>query len=73
MELFAVVKMTEDADWQFVGDYFDDVDDAREAATELAQYSPSTTYEVISVTSVATFVADVELVEVEVTEAEDAE
>jgi hypothetical protein len=71
MSLFAVVRLTEEGhDWAFVGDYYDDVDEAREAATELAQYSPGTTYEVISIASIATFVADPDLVEVDVEESE---
>lgn len=74
MELFAVVRATEEGhDWSFVGDYYDDVDDAREAAAELAQYSPSTSYEVVSIKTLATFTADVDAVEVEVEEAEEFE
>jgi hypothetical protein len=70
--MFAIVRLTEEGhDWEFFGDYYDDVDDARDAAAELAQYSPGTTYEVVSMASIATFIANPEDVVVEVEETED--
>jgi hypothetical protein len=70
---FVVREVTEDEgiEWQFVGDYFDDMSDAREHAYELAQHSPGVTYEVWTAESVADFSVDPDSIEVDITETED--
>ena len=76
MTLYFVVKDIDEDEglgWQFVGDYFEDLEEARDHAFDLAQHSPGTTYEVWTATSVADYTADPEAVDVEIEESEEDE